>query len=749
MSDYKSGIDVTFGGTEGVDWAEEYLYHDKLVDDHKVVYIKDSTTIAMSHNARNCAMFNSTDLGFGYIIGVSGLSAPEGAGGPGTIRYRIDRDRQYWSQRGWAAGYYTYPYPAYSSPFTLASLTYDDTPQGGSSTTPVVGTTGAFGIGGATQSDKANYYYRGILDPFGDEWHVLSYADDDADVLTAREAVSGKASYEAASDGKTVLLVVNPKTPCCTVTVSGTGQFFTSTPKAYWTPKVVQQTTYIDPGSSGSVTITLHDINGNNVFWRIGGGSFTDAGSSTKVLTDSDFSSGSNTLEYYYAGNAAYTKTRIVVKSPAYPSAGEAHGYALFVDSTNYSAILDRITRAPYYTTYNYASTRSDFSGHDTWDATAGIGRRVFGVNGSSYLLANAVVAKIEGFGYTLGTESKSYGQYAKEMLLENPRCIDPLGFESSHSSDVIPSRELHYRGYYDASPLVNMAFAYDIFAANFRADQVAGGMTPIEDYFIREKMAGFAFEAMQWSAGMQELGSPGMWGGARMTAAVLIAMVMPEYTSLVYGTSGFGTVQTTYAICPFADDEYTWKEVLYDGNKTKTAFPNLTYYTGWDNADDIDSSLFLPAGFLVGGYAMEEGDWIDKTAYLSPGQMETYFTLWMNMAKIKDNRSFPRLDAASVKLTTSNMRGAKVDSSASPPENLVSTQTPVRRPVLSLMNARFPTAWANNLAWLQSLDPSNNDSPAKNMGFLEMAWYDDSGYFPVATNRHTRARRAIASGCF
>ena len=56
---YKSGIDVTFGGTRGVDWDEEVFWYKPIEDSTKVVYIKDDTLISMAHNERAEMQTNS------------------------------------------------------------------------------------------------------------------------------------------------------------------------------------------------------------------------------------------------------------------------------------------------------------------------------------------------------------------------------------------------------------------------------------------------------------------------------------------------------------------------------------------------------------------------------------------------------------------------------------------------------------------------------------------------------------------
>lgn len=704
LTNYKSGIDVIWGGTKGTDYAEEYFFHDKLSSDAKVVYIKSTTTISMSHNERNVSEANNR-----AIIGINGTDGILANGNEGQIRYKIDRDRQIlwkWTQNPIGNQILA---PAYTAPFTLASQTYDGS-------TPIVGTTG--GNGGSLTS-KTAYYHRGVLDPFGDEWHVLSYADDDKGFL---EGVIDQKLW--ASDAKSVLLVVNPKTPCLTARVTGTGQFFTTRPKAPFTPKVVAQTTYIAPGPSGTVTIELRDINGKNIFYRINGGTFINAGTPAVTLSDSAFSNGTNQLEYYYAGNAAYTKTRTVVKNPAHPSLVEAHGNYLWGNTAGYNAVLSRITRAPYLSCYSAIKTSGTFSNSGQTDWASWYHKGLRGYSGAD-ALTNAFVAKVEGFTYKRSGEAKSYGQYTKEMLLENSRVQDPVGFELSHSGDASGNRELHAFGYYEAVPVLRTAFAYDIMVANFRDDQVTGGITAIENYFVRDTLASFAYEAMQWSMDGTAF-APGMWGGARMMCAAMIAMIMPEYSTPYYGTSGFGTVQTTYPLCPFQSDQLTWKVALFDESAVKTAWPNYTWGTGI-SSNGNDSLLFAD-GEVKAGHTFSAGDWRTKAAYMSDGQVGQWLCYWANMAKMwGGGKTDARLEACIAKATAGTIWGGD---SAGPYQ--------FRSSMLLCLNSRWPNAVANAGAWVKTLpsgDGNSFNSWTNNVHVFSLVWYDDQATGSASSN--------------
>jgi hypothetical protein len=317
---YKSGINVNILGTAGTDYAVEEFYHDRTLADFKVVFLKDTTLIEMEHNENNIA----GDLTGAAKYVAAGLDV-------GRIVIRPDGDRRInLGPPDWIA---------YNGPFSFSTLNYGIF---GDPTVPVVGTTGDNGVP-QTLSKRELHYYRGMLDSVGDEWHSLTVADDDSGSTRSKEFT--------ASDGKVHLFVINPKTPCLSWAVTGNGQFYTTPAKTYFVPHIYDQTTYFAAESSGTVSVTIRDINGNNVFYRVNGGSFTDAGASHVTLNQDDFIVGDNTLDYYYAGNAAFTKTRKVVKNPAYPSAGETHGDRLWLGASNFDTHIKEQLKANWWMT--------------------------------------------------------------------------------------------------------------------------------------------------------------------------------------------------------------------------------------------------------------------------------------------------------------------------------------------------------------------------------------------------------------
>jgi len=187
-SNYNSGISVSFSGVEGTDFAEEYYYFDKAFDDHRVVYLKDSTEITLFHNQFNTIQSRQTCQGTSRVVGTTGPDGIENSGDEGKILFRIDRDEQ------------AHPYMGedsinllYTSPFTLSELEYEPGET-------VLGNTGSNnGPYGSNNARTTERYQKGILDGFGDEWHVLKFWDDDT-------GLSCEHGREYTSDGKIIYL---------------------------------------------------------------------------------------------------------------------------------------------------------------------------------------------------------------------------------------------------------------------------------------------------------------------------------------------------------------------------------------------------------------------------------------------------------------------------------------------------------------------------------------------------------------
>lgn len=634
LTNYKSGIDLHFGNSastatdKGIAYAEEYLYFDKVVDDHKVVYIKSDTLISLRQNERN-------------VAAQSGANSYSTVGpGFGTMMFKIDGDQKRLPEPA--------DWSAYSVPFAFSNLNYG---LYGAPQTPVVGTTGPTG-GDLTEANIGTRYSRGMLDSVGDEWHILTVADDDA-------ALAGNQEWRS-SDGKIWYFVVNPKTPCATWRVTGSGQFYTTPPKKYFFPIIYDQTTYF----SGTVTCELRDINGNNVFYRINGGSFVNAGTNFVTLTQDNFAAGFNTLEYYYAGRQANTKTRRVVRNPAYPSAGESHGDRLWVSAALFeSEVKPRINADP-----ELKKWRDFWRTSNTWNFYVSIAansrKGLREVAEASF--PHAFTARWEGMTFKQSGIPHTAADLAKMSLFETKSLLDPIGYEhQAWTGAAIPSREMNYRGYYDVEGIYEHAAAYDILAGYYRANQgYANGLTPVEDYFIRDALARWVHCAQLIKAGYA---APGMWPTAHVTGAAVIAGMMPSYSTEYFGTCGLDGNTTTYPWTPFQSTNYTWKQMFLSDGVPLTGYPNCKRQAS------------------INEHFTADGKWADRISYADTSLFGKCVQVQYNMAKLfNPSANFANVNAAMVNAAQGQLYGTKF------------TQTSDYDPVFSawvgLQNSWFPS---------------------------------------------------------
>lgn len=657
LTNYQTGIECNMGGTQGTAWQEETLSSFPTYADRRIIYILDTTTIAFVHNARNKAWLSS---GGGYdspsVIGINGVDTIANSGDEGLPLYRIDREMNWGGRWGdsAAAGTRTFKnfgggttsVPTFNWPsafaisgvipygttgyvipgtITFATQTY----SWGAS---VVGSVGA--RAGQVVGDWPNYAWMGIADSLTDEWHTISVADDDH--LFCINDVELKSS-----DSKIYLFVVNPKTPCLVPSVTGNAQFYTTPPKAYFAPKISDQTTVFSAGT-GTFSLMIQDINGGNVSYSINGGATVAPGSSSTTLAASDFSTGTNTLQYWF--NPSFKKTRTIIKDPTYPSTGETHGYLAWGNSTNYSAFVTRLGTAPYAAIYAEALDQNFFNGQTNFDSVNGTGVRYNGYPGRYPPLMNAVLAKTTSWTAVASGKSLSYAQYAKLMIMQGGMSVDPVGTEILCQNTTIPCRELYYRGYYDTRLQMEKAFAYDILIADYKSTQVTGGITAVEDWFIRnEVLAPQAYMGALVAQGYrnQEEVNPGMWGTSWQIAGLITAMAMPSYTSAVFGTSGFDGNTTTYNYTPNASTPLTWKKTFLDNNSTLVGYPNLTFRFGMEEYE-FDSS----------------GNCLDRVAYLGWPLIGQTYGILMNATQLNTSQNYPNTQKAIIKMANGTIHG-------------------------------------------------------------------------------------------
>lgn len=605
-TNYRSGISLQPGGVQGADFAAEYFYYDRIIDDSRVVYIKSATEITLSHNSLNVASNNGAE------------SYSAAGANVGQIKFKVDGDQRFpttnFDIRNW---------PSYGSPFSFNALNYGFF---GAAGTSVVGATG--GAGGAHDAaSRATRYHRGMLDSVGDEWHTITVADDD-------QAATSNQEYSA-SDGRVWVFVVNPKTPCLMWRNGNGGQYYTTPPKKYFFPIIYDQTTYF----TGDVSCEIRDINGNNVFYRINGGAWVSVGASSVILYSANFAEGSNTLEYYYAGNVAYTKTRTVVKNPVYPSAGESHGDRLWKSAALWeSEVKPRINGdAELLKWKNFFRQSWTYNKENQISVNARKGYR--SVAGESF--ENAFTARWEGMTFKNSGNTNTAADTAKLSLFETYSLLDPIGYELPSWPDApIPVRESNYRGYYDVLPIYGHAATYDILAGYYRSDQgYANGLTPIQDFFIRDALARWVHMAQLCKAGY---GPDGMWPAGHVSGAMVIAGMMPSYSTPYYGTCGLDGNTTVYPWTPFKDTNYTWKRLFFDNDIPVTDYPNCK------------RQLSINDRFTNAGV------WLDRFPYAGTSLFGMCTTMSYNMAKLfTPNVTYPNLDEAMVRSAAESLVGS------------------------------------------------------------------------------------------
>jgi len=631
-TNWNSGISVLFNGTPREDYAEEYFWYDKAVDDHKVVYIKAETPIIMEHNERNLRQRRSssdnnctgkiTSINNNYFcldIGANGEDGVPNSGDEGIIRYKVDFYYDYglWSSISSS----TNRYPYYEMPFSFGSIKYVTTEQ--DSGINVLGSTG----------DR-----KGIMDEFGDEWHTISFADDDywlADKWGEDPGILS-VSEKLASDGKSILFVVNPKTPLIAFkTLANDSQYYTTPPNIYRVPKIHTQTTYL----TDDVNIELINImNSDSVYYRFDGQAFQKY---TGLINSNSLSNGEHILEYYY--DNSYHKTRKIIKNPGYPSAGENHGYLLWKDDAELKGIRERVfSTEPERELYKdyYSSLKSGNPGSSSF----GKGERT-GEGAINY----AFITQIEGINNAL-----DYAYNAKRRLLDNVRKIDPLGF-GDITGKPNPTLEIIYRGYYDADIIIDIALTYDLLIGEYKSEDYENGITPIEDYKIRDTLARHVVESLMQLGDYYGLYTTGVsrgWGSARETGSFIAALAMPGYNTNYYGTSGFDGSPAIYEYTPYPDYPVTWKQAFYSEDNKLYGYPNQAHRYGLPHElvnsepktreiTNIDADLVELKIAPIGSF-----DEFLKWGYFQWVSMGHIFVIINNVMKIKLNDTYPHFEA-------------------------------------------------------------------------------------------------------
>jgi len=561
LTNTKAGISVSLSGTNGTDWAVERTYRDASIAD-QIVYLRSDVDISLAHNERNSITLSTPSLP--HVLGINGPDSVPDSGDEGDIYYKIDRDLQahrYSTKNGALSNYCV----SYSVPFRFDTLTYDGS-------LAVLGTTGDnSGAWGSRPRYTTERFAYGQKDTFSNEWHTLTYWDDDEPLLAAAAVSSHR---QGASDGHCVFMCVNPQTPVIQLTAPAGEEFYTTPIKTYHVPKIWAQTSYLTSG------VKFHFVNltnGDPVQYRVENGAWQDYSGSP--LTASNLFAATNaplTLETR-CGTSGTILSRTVIMDPACPASGEQHGYMLWKDEAGRLAASNRLhTIQPFKYSYEVFWNNYYQGTSVALDDTRGEWN-----DGSSmavHALNNALVVAIEGPDVATNEAAR-----CKTRLLRMAR-LQPVGFEQTVSY-ATPAKDFITELGQVVQNFADAGVAYDLLAAHYRVDQHADGISPIEELLIRDGLAKLAKSILQvrgnWSA---ESGSGDThWGHGFELAFGTIAFAMPTYSSPCYGTSGADFTSTNQWLDPdghywnpFRDQGVTWYEAATDPTIETPGHPNI-----------------------------------------------------------------------------------------------------------------------------------------------------------------------------
>ncbi len=531
-------MDVIPSGSHGRDYVVEHVYHDRNKDEHVVLYMKKSTQLRITPNAKDRDPLGGTVTAAGRLY------------------YKIDRDQQ--------AGNYTGSSvngTLYTSALDLRSLVQE----------PGVPVLGSFGDNGkpfgATAKDTKARYQRGMVGPNGDEWHVLTAWQDDENWFTG-----GPNGKVRASDGIVIPLVVGPVAPVMRFDAPPGGQFYTTPAKTYHVPVIHDQITYLEPRTR----IFLYNLyDSQKIRYRVSGGDWQDYQAPFVAGSVLHFENHAAVLEVR-SGTNGRIRQRLVVLRPSYPSSVEAHPRPiLWRSSSERSAVLSRMKSGSSIVRSAYAGLR-DFTFYSGMNKSFGDGVR----HGwkdyeqhAAYALRNAFVCEVEGYSY----QSSAYADHAKDVLL-GIFAVEPIGMENPLWFPN-PALERVTLGYEQAVTR-NAAIAYSLLIASYRKDQgFTNGITPIEDLKIRDNFAGQVKTVMQFRDNSQTaLGEGDMhWAVGLDYLALTVAACLPAYDTPYYGTSGAdGKAAATHLWAPYPSQKVTWWESVRNPSVATPGYPNM-----------------------------------------------------------------------------------------------------------------------------------------------------------------------------
>lgn len=563
LTNNKSGISVSLSGENGKDWAVERTIHDDKTA-RQILFLKSSVAISLAHNERNTIMKNCKKIP--RRVGINGADKKPNSGDEGTIHFKIDRDGQAHGYHG-LQGKSPHYAPRFEAPFCFKDLTYDGKKA-------VLGSVGNNGgaFGGSPTRTGAHFAY-GQKDGFGNEWHTLTYWDDD--ILVYQKAKESP-HRQSASDGHCVAVCVDPKTPIIQFKSAGKAQFYTTPVKTYHVPKIWKQTTFL------TADVRLHFVNITNnkpIEYRVGDGAFTKYGGEPLRAGDLVTKPKAPVVLEVRAGAEGAALQRTLVLDPDYPAPKEKHGFILWPDDEALKKLRHKLAAVePFKTSWRtfspptsyYQSTATRFGvTRGGWRSTASSASKSFNT---------ALVATVNGPAKAL-EQAKS----TKARLLHMFRLM-PVGFELNVNSPS-PSKDYFNELSQTMQLFADAAIAYDLLISVFRASDHPDGITPIEERIIRDGLAQVSKCMLQFRDNYSNThgGGDTHWAHGYEIAIGIAALCMPTYKTPYYGVSGGDRItkndlkdENGKYYNPFPDQGVTWYEAVTNPHIERKGYPNV-----------------------------------------------------------------------------------------------------------------------------------------------------------------------------
>lgn len=431
---------------------------------------------------------------------------------------------------------------------------------------------GQVGTNGKALYDPDRFNY-GIVDEFGDEWHTLTFWDNDWATNWFWDRRD-----DGSSDGKIVYLVLDPSTPVISFTASAGEEYYTTPPKLYYTPHIVAQTTYLSPG----VSIAINNVsNAEPVYYRLNAGDWRQY--SEPLTASSLFSVADSVYEMSYKnGLQGPIRTRRIHYQPTQPAQAETHPKLAFPSAAALVAEREAVHGGNAEQTSEYEHHMRYYIEPNTMDFRRGI-RSLGYMDTTGYFYQTKSLTEVAyDFAYYGAMEqSDAFFKKAKDALLFF-YTVDPIGCEGGKGRMGGPSQERCM--YSDGRVTPELPRAYDLLFQYTRENGYAHGMTPIEHIKIRDNLANEAAILLKypqtwpsdlWTTVHYE--DPSVRNFELETTYSGIAMAMPSYDSEYFGTSGAdGNTSATHLFAPFPDAPVAWSTLHFTGHVNHPTRPDL-----------------------------------------------------------------------------------------------------------------------------------------------------------------------------